>query len=158
MDFGILLIRLVVGALFVGHGTQKLFGWFDGGGPEGTGGLMHALGYRPGRRLAILGGLSEAVGGILFGFGLLTAVAAALLIGMMVSAILSVHAPKGVWNSNGGFEFPAVMATVAAAMAIAGPGRYSVDAVIGWQPWGAIVGVAAILIAVAVAIVVDGWR
>jgi putative oxidoreductase len=119
---------------------------------------MHALGYRPGRRLAMLGGLSETVGGILFGFGFLTAVAAALLIGMMVSAILSVHAPKGVWNSNGGFEFPAVMATVAAAMAIAGPGRYSVDAAIGWQPWGAIVGVAAILIAVAVAIVVDGWR
>ena len=49
MDFGLLVLRLVVGALFIGHGTQKLFGWFGGYGVEGTGGFMESLGYRPGK-------------------------------------------------------------------------------------------------------------
>jgi putative oxidoreductase len=154
----LLILRLVVGALFVGHGTQKLFGWFEGGGVDRTGQMRDRLGYRPGRRLAVLGGLVEAGGGVLVGFGFLTALGAALLIGMMVSAALSVHAPNGVWASNGGFELPLVNGAVATLLAIAGPGAYSVDGAIGWRPWGPITGVAAVLLALAVGVLVDGWR
>ncbi len=154
----LLILRLVVGALFVGHGTQKLFGWFEGGGPEGTGRMMGSLGYRPGRQAAVLGGVLETGGGLLLGFGLATALGAALVIAMMVSAALSVHLRNGVWNSKGGFELPLVFATVAVAFALAGPGHYSLDAAVGWRPWGAVVGTVAILLAVAVAVVVDGWR
>ncbi len=56
MDFGLLLLRVVVGALFVGHGTQKLFGWFGGYGLDGTGQYFESLGMRPGRRHAIAAG------------------------------------------------------------------------------------------------------
>ena len=50
MSYGILLVRIVVGLAFVGHGTQKLFGWFGGYGPDGTGQFFESLGLRPGRR------------------------------------------------------------------------------------------------------------
>src|SRR5205085_8099803 len=88
MDVGMLILRLVVGALFIGHGTQKLFGWFQGHGLEGTAGFMESLGYRPGKRYAALGGLAEAGGGALLVLGLLTPLAAALIVGMMLNAIL----------------------------------------------------------------------
>src|SRR5204863_3313150 len=90
MDVGMLILRLVVGALFIGHGTQKLFGWFEGHGLEGTAGFMDSLGYRPGKRYAAIGGLAEAGGGLLLVLGLLTPLAAVLIVGMMLNAILSV--------------------------------------------------------------------
>src|SRR5205823_5009953 len=104
MDFGLLILRVVVGALFIGHGTQKLFGWFEGHGLEGTAGFMHSLGYRPGKRYAAIGGLAEAGGGLLLVLGLLTPLAAVLIVGMMLNAILSVHLENGVWATNGGYE------------------------------------------------------
>ena len=51
-----LLARATIGLLFVGHGTQKLFGWFGGGGLDGTGGFFEQLGLRPGRRYALAAG------------------------------------------------------------------------------------------------------
>lgn len=134
MSVGMLILRVVVGLLFMGHGTQKLFGWFGGGGPEGTSGFFGALGYRSPRTMALVGGLTETVGGVLVLLGLFTPLGSALLIGMMVSAILSVHIDKGLWNSNGGIEFPLVL--IAAATAIAfGPGRYAIDRALdlGWD-------------------------
>src|SRR5438477_12398674 len=109
MDLGLLILRLVVGALFIGHGTQKLFGWFGGHGLEGTAGFMHSLGYRPGKRYAALAGVAEAGGGALLLIGFLTPLAAAFIIGMMLNATLSVHLENGVWATNGGYELPRVM-------------------------------------------------
>lgn len=51
---GLLLVRLVVGLLLVGHGAQKLFGWFGGYGPKGTGGWMESIGIKPGVFMAVL--------------------------------------------------------------------------------------------------------
>jgi putative oxidoreductase len=76
--------------------------------------------------------------------GLLTPLAAAAIIGVMAAATLSVHVAKGLWNTNGGYEFPLVMAASAAAVAIAGPGRYSLDALFGWDLDGLAWGVGAV--------------
>lgn len=131
MSVGLLLLRVIVGALFVGHGTQKLFGWFGGHGLDGTGAWMGSLGFRRGRVWAGVAALAESLGGLLLALGFLTPLAAAAIIGVMTTAVLAVHLRNGVWNSNGGYELPLVYATAATALAFTGPGAYSVDRLIG---------------------------
>ena len=87
-------LRGVIGPLFVGHGTQKLFGWFGGQGPDATGGFFGSLGLRPGRRNAIAAGAAEAGGGILLTLGAFTPLAATLVSSTMITAIRKVHAPR----------------------------------------------------------------
>ena len=129
MDLGRLLLRGVVGPLFVGHGTQKLFGWFGGHGIEGTGGFFENLGLRPGKRHATAAGLSEAVGGALLTAGALTPLASSMIIGAMTTAIRKVHAPKGPWVTEGGWEYNGLIIAAAFAIAESGPGKPSVDSV-----------------------------
>src|SRR5947209_19425228 len=127
MDFGLLVLRLVVGALFFGHGTQKLFGWFGGHGIEGTGGFMESLGYQPGKRYAMLGGVAEAGGGLLLFLGLLTPLAAAFIIAMMINAIFAVHVENGAWAQNNGYEYPLVLVVAAGAIGLTVGGTASLD-------------------------------
>ena len=128
MNLGKLALRGVVGPLFVGHGTQKLFGWFGGHGLEGTAGFFESgLGLRPGKRHATAAGLSEALGGALLTLGAATPVAASMIIGAMTTAIRKVHASKGPWVTEGGFEYNAVLIAAMVALAEAGPGAPSVD-------------------------------
>ena len=138
MDTGLLVVRVVVGLLLVGHGSQKLFGWFGGYGPRGTAGFLGGLGYRPGLLFALLAGLGEAGGGLLLGLGLGTPVAAALVVATMVN-VYAGHAGKGLWNSNGGWELPLLYGLVAAGFAVTGAGSFSLDATLGWDlggdPW-----------------------
>src|SRR3712207_4725711 len=115
MDTGLLVFRVVIGLLLVGHGAQKLFGWFAGSGPAGTGGYLAGRGYRPGLLFALLAGLGEAGGGALLTLGLATPVAAAIVVATMVN-VYAGHAGKGLWNHNGGWELPMVLGTVAAAL------------------------------------------
>lgn len=140
MDLGLLVLRLVVGLTLATHGAQKLFGWFGGYGLAGTGGFMEQLGFRPGRRAALMAGLAETVGGLLLALGAATPIAAALIVGVMLVATLSVHWTKGFFNHNGGYEYPLVLATVAVITVLAGPGRLSVDAWLGHEfsglAWG----------------------
>jgi putative oxidoreductase len=146
MSIGTVAIRGVAGPLFVGHGTQKLFGWFGGHGLEGTGGFFENLGLRPGRRHATAAGVSEALGGALLTVGAFTPVATTLISGTMVTAIRKVHAPNGPWNTDNGYEYPALTIAVMAAVAASGPGRPSVDAKLfpHWKGSGwAIAGLAA---------------
>lgn len=131
-DAGLLLIRVVVGLLFVGHGTGKLFGWFAGHGPEGTGQYFESLGYPRGRTMAILAGLTEVVAGLAFGAGFLTPLAAAAIIGVMINASVSAHRDAGLWSENEGYEYPLVLSAVAAAVTVTGPGAASLDDAIGW--------------------------
>jgi putative oxidoreductase len=129
MKLGKLAIRGVVGPLFIGHGTQKLFGWFGGHGLEGTAGFFEqGIGLRPGKRHATAAGVSEAAGGALLTLGALTPVGAAMIIGTMATAIRKVHAPKGPWVTDGGYEYNAALIATAFAIAESGPGRPSIDA------------------------------
>jgi putative oxidoreductase len=144
MALGLLVIRVVVGLLFIGHGTQKLFSWFGGYGLEGTGGFFDSLGMRPGKQHAFLAGLAEAGGGLLFALGLLTPLAAAALIAVMVVAIVTVHAKNGVWVSDNGFEYNLVLATAAFAVAAIGAGDWSLDNALGLDIAGAGWGLAAL--------------
>jgi putative oxidoreductase len=127
MKLGALVLRGTIGSLFVGHGTQKLFGWFDGPGLDGVTGMMENLELRPPRRHALLAGLSETVGGALLAAGALTPVATAMLTGSMTTAIRKVHISKGPWNTGGGYEYNAVLIAAVAALADNGPGPLSLD-------------------------------
>ena len=127
MTIGRLLLRGVVGPLFVGHGTQKLFGWFGGHGIEGTSGFFEQLGLRPGKRHATAAGWSEAAGGALLTLGALTPVAQAMITGTMVTAIRKVHAQNGPWVTANGYEYNVTLIALTAALTETGPGRPSVD-------------------------------
>jgi putative oxidoreductase len=133
---GRLLLRTTIGALFVGHGTQKLFGWFEGPGLEGTAQGFHAVGLRPGRRNAALAGLGEAAGGSMLMIGAWTPLAASALIASMLTAIRAVHWPNGVWNTRGGFEYNLTLITALLAIVEVGPGPISVDAARGREHRG----------------------
>lgn len=130
MDVGLLLIRLVVGLLFVGHGAQKLFGWFGGYGLKGTGGWFDSIGMKPGVALALLAGLAEFVGGLLFVLGFLTPVAGILLAVTMLMAIVKVHAANGLWSTANGYEYNLTLIAVTVGIALIGPGAFAIDALL----------------------------
>ncbi|MGW8762600.1 DoxX family protein [Streptomyces sp. NPDC055815] len=125
-DLGLLVLRVGTGAVLAAHGTQKLLGWFGGGGIEGTTKAMEAMGFNPGRESAIAAGLGEAGGGVLLALGLATPVAGAAAAGAMAGAV-AVHAPSGFFAMSGGYEYPAFLGFSAAAIGITGAGRYSLD-------------------------------
>lgn len=127
VNIGLLFIRLVVGLLFVGHGAQKLFGWFGGYGLKGTGGWFESIGMKPGVTMALFAGLAELIGGILFTLGLLTPIAAVLIAGTMVMAIVKVHAANGLWSTGNGYEYNLTLIAVAIGIAMIGPGQFALD-------------------------------
>jgi putative oxidoreductase len=127
MKLGRLILRVVVGGYFFGHGTQKLFGWFGGHGPDGTGQFFEAIGLRPGKRHALAAGAAEAGGGSLVLLGAATPFAASVLIATMLTAIQRVHLPKGPWVADGGYEYNLVLIAALLALAETGPGSPSVD-------------------------------
>jgi putative oxidoreductase len=136
MTLGLLVLRVIVGALFAGHGAQKLFGWFGGHGVAGTGQFFESLHLRPGRLMAIGAGLGELGGGLLLALGLVTPLAAALVIAVMATAVATVHWSKGPWITDGGYEYNLVLAASAFAVSAGGPGRWSLDHVLGVTPSG----------------------
>ena len=141
MKVGRLLLRAVIGGYFVGHGTQKLFGWFGGPGPDGTGQMMNKLEMRPGRHHALAAGATETAGGALLATGLATPLAAASLIGVMLTAIRKVHLANGPWNTSGGYEYNLVLIAALLSLAEDGPGELSADHALGIGragPWWAL--------------------
>ncbi len=158
MDLGLLILRLVVGGLMIGHGTQKLFGWFGGNGLRRTAGFLQSMGYRPGTPMAVIHGTAEAGGGLLLAAGFLTPLGAAAIGGVLFTAIVSVHWSSGVWNENGGLEFPLVLATSALTLAFVGPGRLSVDSALGIDLAGMAWGLAALGLAVVASAATAGIR
>lgn len=130
MDLGLLIIRLVIGILFIGHGAQKLFGWFGGYGLKGTGGWFDSIGMKPGVTLALLAGLAELLGGILLAAGLFTPLAALMIAGTMMMAILKVHGANGLWSTSNGYEYNLTLIAVTIGLALIGPGQYAIDAIL----------------------------
>ena len=130
MDLALLFLRLTVGVLLAGHGAQKLFGWFGGPGLRGTAGWLASMGFRPAGFWALLAGLMEFVGGLLFALGLLCPVGSLAIGASMITAIAKVHWPK-VWTVDGGFELPFKNLMVVVAVAMTGPGAFSLDRIWG---------------------------
>lgn len=148
-DLGLLLLRLGTGGVLAAHGTQKLFGWFGGHGLEGTGAFMESVGYAPGKASATASGLAETGGGALLALGLATPAAGAAAAGAMAGAA-AVHTPNGFFNASGGYEYAATLGLAAAGLAVAGPGRLSLDHALGhvldrgWMVPAALAGTAAV--------------
>jgi putative oxidoreductase len=140
------IFRVALGGVLVAHGSQKLFGWFGGGGLEGTSKGMHAMGFRPAKASAVLAGIGEAGAGVALAVGLATPAAGAAAATTMAVAA-SVHAPGGFFATEGGLEYPAVLAVAAAAFTLGGPGSFSLDTLTGHvldRPWMRVVALAAI--------------
>ena len=124
-DLGSLALRLTLGAVFLAHGAQKAFGAFGGPGFAGASGFIGSLGFRPARLWAGLAVGGELVAGALFVLGLLTPLAGLLVLSTMAVAIAKVHAPKGFFVQNGGYEYNLVLAVAALTLAAVGPGTLS---------------------------------
>lgn len=139
MGLGKLILRATIGGYFLGHGMQKLTGWFGGHGPEATGEFFEQVGLRPGRESALIAGAAEAGGGSLLALGLLTPAAVSMLTGVMTNAIRHVHWKNGLWNSDSGVELPALVLVALAALADSGPGRFSLDEELGIRLRGPVV-------------------
>ena len=125
-DIALFALRLVVGLLFIGHGTQKLFGWFGGYGIKGTGGWLESIGVKPGVPFAFVAGASEAIGGLLLVLGFALPVAAVLLGAAMLVAIFKVTGANGLWITQNGFEYNLVLLVLVVSLAFTGAGRIAV--------------------------------
>jgi putative oxidoreductase len=132
VDVSLLVLRLVVGVTFAGHGAQKAFGWWNGPGPQKWEAAMTAMRFHPARFWAVLSIGVELIGGLLLALGFLTPWAATALIGQSMVIILKAHLPKGFWNRDGGFEFPLALAAGVVAVMGVGAGGYSIDAAIAY--------------------------
>ncbi|MFB9461866.1 DoxX family protein [Streptomyces cinereospinus] len=135
-DVGVLLLRLAVGLLLAGYGAQKLFGMFGGAGLDATGRALAQQGYEPGTFFAALAGASEIVGGLGLAAGLLTPLAAAAVIGVMVNA-MAVAPQYTLWPAGPpAFAYPMVLCVAALTIAAVGPGRVSLDTFFPWRDGG----------------------
>lgn len=133
MDAALLIARLVVGLGLAAHGMQKLLGWFGGYGLEGTGGFFEGIGFRPGLLFALAAGVGDVAGGLLTATGLLGPIGPGVIITVMVVAIVAVHLPNGFFAQQNGYELALIYAVVAFVLAIAGPGTYSLDGLLGFS-------------------------
>lgn len=147
IDTGLLILRLTIGLLFIGHGSQKLFGAFGGPGMAKFTEVTEKQGFRPAAFWAWLSALSEFGGGLLMVLGLFTPIAAAMIIAVMVMAIAKVHAPKGLWNTKGGYEFNLTLIAIATTLGIVGSGAWSLDQVFNIPAMGWVLFVIATLVA-----------
>jgi putative oxidoreductase len=148
MDLGLFLLRTTVGLTLAAHGAQKLFGWFGGHGLDAIGQGFERLGFRPGRRHAVMAGMVEFAGGMLLALGLLTPLGGALGASVMLVAALAVHRKNGFFVTGGGYEYNLVLGVAALTPAFTGPGSLSLDALLQNPLGGLAWGLAAAIVAV----------
>jgi putative oxidoreductase len=123
--------RITLGGYLAAHGAQKLFGVFGGHGIEGTAGFFESVGLEPGRPHAIAAGVAETLGGTLTALGLAGPVGPITIASTMGVAAGTVHRDQGPFNTDGGPELPIMNAAASALVAVAGPGRLSLDRALG---------------------------
>ena len=125
--YGLTVLRIFVGIIFAAHGSQKLFGWFGGGGLAGTAQWMESIGLGPGTLMAALAGGTEFFGGLALIIGLLARPAALGLSFTLLVAIFSVHIHNGLFMANNGYEFALALLGGTVAVLIEGAGKLSLD-------------------------------
>jgi putative oxidoreductase len=154
-DVGLLVLRLVTGAIFAGHGLQKLFGWFGGPGVRGFAGMLEQTKVRHSRFWALIVALVESVGGLLLMAGLLTPVVAAALAVDMLVAIVLVHWRNGFWITKGGMEYALSLLVASAIFGLTRGGRYALDRIFGdaYADWSAALFVIAAVVGLVVFLV-----
>ena len=118
--WGLVALRVIVGALFIIHGWQKVIA--GGGGPSFAGGLAH-MGFTPGVIWGWIVTIVEFGGGVCLVLGVWVRVAAALIAIEMIVAIIKVNSHRGFLWTQGGWEMPALLALLAAILAVTAPGR-----------------------------------
>jgi putative oxidoreductase len=151
MSLGLLILRIVIGLTLAAHGAQKLFGWWGGSGMAGWTQAVTKLRIRPPALWAWIAALSEFGGGLLLAFGLLSPLGSLAIAGAMLVAVATVHWANGFWNGKRGYEFNLALLASVAALALTGPGTYSLDQLIGIhlpEPAILILGVIALVIGV----------
>lgn len=161
MDEGLLLLRLLIGAVLLAHAAQKSLGWFQGQGLEVMSGAFESLGLRPGRVMVRMASVTEALAGLSLLLGLFLPLGAAAAAGTMtVAGAVSQLKAGSFWNARGGGEYPYVLAVTATGLAFTGAGAFSADALLaerfpGLSPLlgGTAVGTAAVLLAAVAALV-----
>src|SRR5579864_1076011 len=130
MDTGLLLARLLFGLGMAGHSVQKLFGWFGGLGIAGAGAMFETLGFRPGRFFVLAAALTELAAAALLVLGLLGPVGPALMVLIMLVACAAAAA-NGFFAIRNGCEPAALYGIGGVLLAFTGPGRYSLDRLLG---------------------------
>jgi putative oxidoreductase len=146
VDTALLLLRLVLGAYLFGHGAQKAFGWFGGAGFTTTlGHVGGAMRHRPAWLWGVSLVLGETVGGALTLLGLYSPLGPLAIAATMLGATAQ-HWPRGPWGQRGGYELPLTNLVVAVALALTGPGSYSLDAVLGIHLSEEVSAIAAVLL------------
>ena len=146
-DLGLLIIRLTTGGLLTGHGSQKLFGWFGGHGLQGTSNWLESIGLRPGCQFALMVGIAEFTGGLLKALGLFWPIGPILTFGPMAVATGTVHAGKPIWVAEGGAELPVTNMSTGLGLMLTGPGRFSLDRLLGIRVPGTLVVLAMAVVA-----------
>jgi putative oxidoreductase len=144
-DLGVAALRLTQGSLLTGHGAQKLFGWFGGHGPAGTGGWLESMGLRPGKAWAYAAGLGELGGGLLTALGFLHPLGPIGVMSSMAVAQGKAHADKPIWVTEGGGELVVTNMAIATSLIFGGPGALSLDRALGIRlpTWVAVLATAA---------------
>ena len=118
VDFSLLVMRVIVGAIFFAHGAQKLFGMFGGPGLQAIVDQMGPVGY--------LVSIGECLGGAGIIVGFLSRFSAASNIVIMIGAIAIVHGKNGFFQSNNGYEYNLALIGLLVPILLCGPGRYSI--------------------------------
>jgi putative oxidoreductase len=151
------MLRLTIGPMLMVHGYNKVFG---SGGLDGTTRWFDGLGLQPAHVHARLAATTELGAGAMITLGAASPLPAAATIGLMTTAARTDHRGKGFFMFRNGWEYVGVVAAVSAAMAAIGPGRYSIDHLIGRERSGLrwALGAAALGIANAAALLAVSYR
>jgi len=131
ISLALLVLRVAFGLIVAAHGAQKVFGWWGGSGFAGWTGALKSMRIRPAMPFAVASAASELLGGLALAVGFLTPLVAFGIIATQLVAITLIHIPQGFWTSKGGYEFNLAIVAAMFAVAIAGPGAYSLDGLFG---------------------------